>query len=222
MTVWTCKRTTNANPELTVAVTGADAQAGVALFKWQRLLKPVVFVLALTPFLYLLNSLFSDQLGPNPIDTLTDQTGTLAIRLLLISLSLTPLRWLLKQSWPVRLRRMLGLFAFFYACLHVSIYFLLDQQLDLALIWSDLSERPYIVAGSVAFLILVPLAFTSTKKMVRRLGRGWLTLHRGIYLAGSAAVVHYVWLAKGDLIEPLVYLGILLMLLGYRFLRQLR
>lgn len=203
-------------------VTGTDAQSGVATFKVQRLLKPVVFVSALTPFLYLLNGLFAGHLGPNPIDILTDQTGTLAIRMLLISLALTPLRWVLKQTWPIRLRRMLGLFAFFYACLHVSIYLFLDQQLDLSLIWADLAERPYIVAGTVAFLILVPLALTSTKKMVKRLGRGWLTLHRGIYLAGSAAVVHYVWLAKGDLIEPLVYLGILLLLLSYRLIKQLR
>ena len=134
------------------------------------MLKPLVFVSALTPFLYLLNGLFGGQLGPNPIDTLTDQTGTLAIRMLLISLSLTPLRWLLKQTWPVRLRRMLGLFAFFYACLHVSIYLFLDQQLDLGLIWSDLAERPYIVAGTLAFVVLIPLAVTSTKKMVKRMG----------------------------------------------------
>jgi sulfoxide reductase heme-binding subunit YedZ len=205
-----------------MGVTSAEARAGVASFKWQRLFKPVVFLAALAPFMYLLSGLLTAQLGPNPIDALTDQTGTLAIRMLLISLSLTPLRWVLKQTWPLRLRRMLGLFAFFYVCLHVSIYLILDQQLDLSLIWSDLAERPYIMAGTLAFLALIPLAITSTKKMVQRLGRSWLALHRGIYLAGAAAVVHYVWLAKGELIEPLIYLAILLLLLGYRLVKQLR
>ncbi len=191
-------------------------------FRWQSLVKPIVFLLALTPFLYLVQALLGGALGPNPIDALTDMTGTLAIRMLLISLALTPLRWLLQVSWPVRLRRMLGLFAFFYATLHVSIYLGLDQQLDLAAIWDDLAERPYILAGTVAFLILIPLAATSTRAMVRRLGKHWLSLHRGVYLAGTAAVVHYVWLAKGDLVEPFVYLAVLLVLLAYRFVKVLR
>lgn len=181
----------------------------------------MVFIAAITPFLYLVQALLTGALGPNPIDALTDQTGTLAIRFLLISLSLTPLRWLLKQTWPIRFRRMLGLFAFFYALLHVSIYLVLDQQLDLAAVWDDLVQRPYILAGTVAFLILVPLAVTSTQAMVRRLGRRWLSLHRGVYLAATAAVVHYVWLAKGDLIEPLVYLAILLLLLSGRLVKNL-
>lgn len=200
----------------------ASAVRRTSAFGWQSMLKPVVFLLAASPFLYLLQALFGGSLGPNPIDALTDQTGTIAIRMLLISLSLTPLRWLLKKTWPLRLRRMLGLFAFFYAFVHVSIYVLLDQQLDLVAIWDDLAERPYIMAGTVAFLILIPLALTSTRGMVRRLGRRWAALHRGVYLAGTAVVVHYVWLAKGDLAEPFVYLGLMLILLGYRFVRLLR
>ena len=184
--------------------------------------KPVVFLAALTPFIYLVVELFTGGLGPNPIDSLTDSTGTLAIRMLLISLALTPLRYLLKQTWPLRLRRMLGLFAFFYAMLHAIIYWVLDQQLDMALVWDDLAKRPYILAGTTAFILLLPLAVTSTRGMVKRLGRRWSALHRGVYLASTAAVVHYVWLAKGDLIEPLVYLGILIFLLGYRFVRLLK
>ena len=191
-------------------------------FQWRSALKPIVFVLALLPFLLLLQSLLTGQLGPNPIDTLTDQTGTYAIRMLLISLTLTPLRWLLKETWPIRFRRMIGLFAFFYAALHVTTYLLLDQQFDMAAVWSDLSERPYIVAGTVAFLILLPLAVTSNRRMVKRLGTRWLGLHRWVYIAGTAAVVHYVWLAKGDLIEPLVYLLILLLLFSYRLIKMLR
>jgi len=191
-------------------------------FRWQVLLKPLVFLCALAPFIYLVLSLLTGQLGPNPIDPLTDQTGTLAIRMLLISLALTPLRWILKNTWPIRLRRMLGLFAFFYAVLHVSIYVGLDQQLDVGAIWEDLSERPYILAGTVAFLVLIPLAITSTKGMARRLGKRWLSLHRFVYIAGAAAVIHYVWLAKGDLIEPLVYLVVLLLLFSYRLVKMMK
>ncbi len=189
---------------------------------WQSVVKPSVFIACAVPFLLLLQALFSGALGPNPIDELTDRTGTLAIRMLLISLALTPLRGVLKKTWPLRLRRMLGLFAFFYAFVHVSIYLVLDQQLALGAIWEDLLERPYIMAGTVAFLILIPLAMTSTRGMVRRLGKRWLALHRGVYLAAAAVVVHYVLLAKGDLVEPFVYLGVLMVLLGYRFVRLLR
>lgn len=194
------------------------ARASVKL-PWKKLLKPLVFLAALTPFLLLLKALLSNQLGPNPIDILTDRTGTLAIQMLLISLALTPLRYALKQTWPLRFRRMLGLFAFFYACLHISVYFLLDQQLDIGLIWEDLAERPYILAGTTAFLLLLPLALTSTRKMVKRLGKRWSVLHRAVYMASAAAVIHYVWLAKGDLIEPFIYLFIVLGMLAFRLLR---
>ncbi len=188
----------------------------------QVLLKLGVFLCALAPFALLVQSLLTGQLGPNPIDTLTDQTGELAIRFLLISLALTPLRWILNNTWPIRLRRMLGLFAFFYAFLHVTVYFGLDQQLDLTAIWDDLVERPFILAGTVAFTILIPLAITSNKKLTRRLGKRWLSLHRWIYIAGAAAVIHYIWLAKGDLIEPFVYLAILMLLLSYRLVQVLK
>ena len=181
-----------------------------------------VFTLALIPFAYLVFALFTGKLGPNPIERLTNDTGEWAIRFIMISLSLTPLRGLLKNAWPVKLRRMLGLFAFFYAFLHFCIYFLLDQQLDLLAVWRDLNERPYILAGFTAFLIFLPLAATSTRGMARRLGRRWASLHRWVYLAATAAVVHYVWLAKGDLIEPFVYLGILFVLLSYRFVKLLK
>lgn len=189
---------------------------------WPKFLKVLVFLAALTPFVSLVQSLLTGQLGPNPIDPLTDQTGTYAIRFLLISLALTPLRFLIKQTWPLRFRRMMGLFAFFYAFLHVTVYTVLDQQLDLADIWDDLAERPYILAGTTAFLLLLPLAVTSTKKMVRRLGQRWLLLHRAVYIASLAAVVHYVWLAKGDIVEPFVYLALLMILFSFRLVRLMR
>ena len=196
-------------------------QALTATVFVKKLAKPAVFLAALTPFIYLVWALMTGGLGPNPIDSLTNQTGTLAIRMLLISLALTPLRYLLKQTWPLRFRRMLGLFAFFYACLHVLIYLVLDQQLSLHFILEDLVKRPYILAGTTAFLLLLPLAITSTRKMVKRLGRRWSLLHRGVYLASTAAVVHYVWLAKGDLLEPFVYLTILMVLFSYRLVKTL-
>jgi len=184
--------------------------------------KLLVFVAALLPFLFLVYSLLTGALGANPIERLTNETGEWAIRFIMLSLSLTPLRGVLKKAWPVRLRRMLGLYAFFYATLHFCIYFILDQQLDLVAVWQDLSERPYILAGFTALLIFTPLAVTSTRGMVKRLGRRWTLLHRWVYLAATAAVVHYVWLAKGDLIEPFVYLGILFVLLSYRFIKLLK
>lgn len=205
-----------------MSVSVENKKATLPVFRRQGVLKFGVFLCALAPFLLLVQSVLTGQLGANPIDTLTDQTGELAIRFLLISLAVTPLRWMLNKTWPIRLRRMLGLFAFFYASLHVSVYFGLDQQLDLAAIWEDLVERPFIMAGTVAFTILIPLAITSNKKLTRRLGKRWLSLHRWIYIAGSAAVIHYVWLAKGDLIEPIVYLVILLMLLSYRLVKVLK
>ena len=186
-----------------------------------RWLKPVVFALAVVPLGLLVANVLSGSLGPNPVETLTDQTGTLAIRFLLIGLALTPLRHLLGNTWPIRLRRMLGLFASFYLLLHIIVYAVLDRELDVALVVEDLVERPYVMAGFVAFLILLPLTLTSTKALQRRLKQRWLALHRWVYVACTAAVVHYVLLARGDRIEPYVYLAILGMLLAWRLQRTL-
>ena len=186
-----------------------------------RWLKPVVFALAVVPLGLLVANVFSGSLGPNPVETLTDQTGTLAIRFLLIGLALTPLRHLLGNTWPIRLRRMLGLFASFYLLLHIIVYAVLDRELDVALVAEDLVERPYVMAGFVAFLILLPLTLTSTKALQRRLKQRWLALHRWVYVACTAAVVHYVLLARGDRIEPYVYLAILGLLLAWRLQRTL-
>jgi len=186
-----------------------------------RWLKPAVFALALAPLGLLVTNVLSGSLGPNPVETLTDQTGTLAIRFLLIGLALTPLRHLVGNTWPIRLRRMLGLFASFYMLLHVSVYVVLDRELDFSLVFEDLVERPYVMAGFVAFLILLPLTLTSTKALQRRLKQRWLALHRWVYVACTAAVVHYVLLARGDRIEPYVYLAILGLLLAWRLQRTL-
>jgi len=140
-------------------------------FLMTRLLKPVVFVSLCLPFLWIVYALLTNQLGANPIETITDFTGEWALRILLLSLAMTPLRMLLKKPWPIRLRRMVGLFAFFYVLTHLATYLVLDQQFDVNAIVSDILERPYITAGTLAFLILVPLAITSTKGMMKRLGK---------------------------------------------------
>ncbi len=182
----------------------------------RAMLKPVVFVLLSLPFAWLIYALFNGQLGANPIEAITHHTGEWALRILLLSLCMTPLRMMFRKPWPIRLRRMVGLFAFFYVVTHLLTYMILDQQLDVSAILLDVLERPYILAGTVSFLILVPLALTSTKGMMRRLGKRWQSLHKLVYIAAIAGVVHYIWLAKGDQIEPLVYLFVLFVLMLFR------
>jgi len=180
------------------------------------LLKPVVFVMLMAPTIWMIYALFTNQLGANPIEAITDFTGEWALRILLLSLAMTPLRMLIKKPWPIRVRRMVGLFAFFYVVLHLATYLVLDQQFDIGAILSDILERPYITAGTLAFLILIPLAMTSTKGMMKRLGKRWSTLHRLVYVAATAAIVHYVWLTRGDQLEPLIYLLVLFGLMLFR------
>lgn len=180
----------------------------------QWLLKPVVFVSLSLPFCWLIYATLSNQLGPNPIEAITDFSGEWALRILLLSLCMTPLRMVFRKPWPIRLRRMVGLFAFFYVFVHLSTYLALDLQFDIAAIVDDLFERPYIMAGTVAFLCLVPLAITSTKGMMKRLGKRWQILHRIVYVAATAALVHFIWLSRGDQLEPwlyaLVFFGLML------------
>jgi sulfoxide reductase heme-binding subunit YedZ len=179
---------------------------GAALRRWS---KPGIFLLCLLP----LASLLLGDLGANPVERLIHGSGDWALRLLLITLAVTPLRRFSGWSEPLRWRRMLGLFSFFYALLHVTVYAVLEQSLILRLIWADVLERPYISIGFAAFLILLVLAVTSTQGMMRRLGRRWKALHRLVYVAVIGAVVHYLWLVKADLREPLIYLSIAIVLL---------
>lgn len=169
-------------------------------------LKPAVFGLSLLPFVALVIGAFTDNLGANPVEAITHETGEWGLRFLLVSLAITPLRQLTGWLWLVRLRRMQGLFAFFYVTLHLTTYVWLDAYFDLAYIWEDIAERLYITAGFAAFLTLLPLAMTSTDGMVRRLGgRRWRMLHRLAYAAGVLSVLHFVWLVKADYSEPLIY-----------------
>lgn len=178
--------------------------------------KPLVFCVSLLPLVWLCWLAWQDRLGANPVETLSHRTGDWSLRFLLLTLAVTPLRRLSGWNWLLRFRRMLGLFAFFYVCLHLGVYLIFDQFFDPSAILEDIAKRPYITVGFAGFLLLIPLAATSTNGMIKRLGRNWQRLHRLVYLIGMLGVVHYWWLVKADISEPLLYAGLLTMLLGYR------
>lgn len=179
-------------------------------------LRALTFVLCLLPLAFMVWDGFHGRLGTNPIEEVTHRTGDWTLRLLLVTLSVTPLRRLANFPQLLRLRRMLGLFTFFYACLHALTYFWLDQFFDFEGIVRDVIKRPFVTAGFTAFVLLIPLALTSTQAMMRRLGRRWLQLHRLVYVIAIVGVVHYWWLVKADVTDPAYYAGVLLLLLGYR------
>ena len=180
-------------------------------------IKTGLFAVALAPFTALVVSAFTGGLGANPVETITHTTGEWTLRLLLATLAITPLRHLTGWVWLTRLRRMVGLFAFFYLVLHFTTYAVLDASLDLAYVIEDVADRLYITAGFAAFVMLVPLAATSTNAMVRRLGPlRWRRLHRLVYAAAICGALHYLWLVKADLREPLIYATILAVLLAAR------
>jgi len=183
----------------------------------RRVIKPLVFTAALVPAALLVRGAFTGDLGPNPIETITRETGVWALRLLLVTLTLTPIRRLTGWNAAITFRRLAGLFAFFYACLHFSTYIVLDHFFDLNAIAKDVLKRPYVTAGFTAFVLLVPLAITSTAAMIRRLGgRRWRLLHRLVYVSATFGVLHYLWLVKADLQRPVTYGTILAGLLGIR------
>lgn len=175
-----------------------------------------LFALCLLPLARLFVLGFSDGLGANPIEFITHSTGTWTLIGLLMTLSVTPLRRLTGRSDLIRYRRMLGLFAFFYAVLHFITYVWLDQFFDLAGIAKDIVKRPFITVGFAALMLLVPLAATSTHAMMRRLGRRWQQLHRLIYPIALLGVIHYLWLVKKDLTQPLIFGAVLVLLLALR------
>jgi sulfoxide reductase heme-binding subunit YedZ len=179
-------------------------------------LKPLAFVLCSVPLGQLAYNAYVDDLGVNPIDTLTRFTGSWALIFLLTSLAITPLRRISAWNDLVKLRRMLGLFAFFYATLHFSVFLGLDHFFDFTAIGKDIVKRPYVTAGFTAFVIMIPLTLTSSAAMIRRLGRRWQHLHRLVYLAAVAAVIHFYWLVKADITRPVQYGAVLALLLGYR------
>jgi sulfoxide reductase heme-binding subunit YedZ len=188
-----------------------------------RYFKPVVFLACLIPLARLGWKAYSGLLGANPIEVITHSTGDWTLRFLLITLSVTPFRKLTGQLWLIRYRRMFGLFAFFYATLHFLTYIWLDKFFDLHEMLVDIAKRKFITVGFTAFLLLIPLAITSTAGWIRRLGgRRWNLLHRLIYVSAIAGVIHYWWLVKADVRKPEQYAVILAILLAYRLVAWLR
>jgi sulfoxide reductase heme-binding subunit YedZ len=187
-----------------------------------RLAKPFAFALGLAPFVWLLFRAFTDRLTANPVEDITLTTGIWALRFLLITLAVTPLRRLTGWNRIIQYRRMLGLFAFFYATLHLLTYFTFDLVFDFSRVIADVWKRPFITAGMAAFLLMLPLAVTSTKGWIRRLGRRWQVLHRLIYASAIAAVLHFLWKVKVVAGEPVYYAVILGVLLSFRILWRYR
>ncbi len=185
--------------------------------RWSKI---IAFLLCLVPVALLGLSAYrgnlGGNLGANPLEVITHTTGDWTIRFLLITLGITPLRQLAKQYWLIQFRRMFGLFAFFYGTLHFMTYLWFDKFFVWQEIWADVLKRKFITVGFLAFVLMIPLAVTSTKGMIRRLGKRWTQLHRLIYVSAIAGVIHYLWLVKADKSKPLFYGGLLALLLGYR------
>ncbi|OYD76653.1 sulfoxide reductase heme-binding subunit YedZ [Burkholderia sp. YR290] len=210
----TASNTTNTVRSTRKASTSANAS------RWIVPAKIAVFVAALYPLARLVLLGFTGGLGANPIEFITRSTGLWTLVFICITLAVTPLRKLTGWNALLRFRRMLGLFAFFYAALHFTTYFWFDKWFDIAAIVKDIGKRPFITVGFAAFVLLLPLAITSPKAMVRKLGRRWQTLHRAIYPIAALAILHFWWMKAGkhDLILPKIYGAIVIALLGWRVL----
>ncbi len=186
-------------------------------------IKFAVFLLALIPMFKLVSDAYFDNLGANPIEKITHSTGYWALAFILITLTITPLRRFSGWNWLQRFRRMLGLYAFFYASLHFLTYLALDQFFDWTSIVNDIVKRPYITVGFAAFLLLIPLAITSNNRIIKRMGgKQWLLLHRTVYVCAVGGVIHYWWLVKKDITNPLTFAILLGILLGIRLFYWLR
>ena len=179
-------------------------------------LKLIVFPLCLVPLALLAWKGYQGNLGANPIEVITHSTGDWTIIFLMITLAITPLRRITSQHWLIRFRRMTGLYAFFYSVLHFTTWLWLDKFFDVQEMIKDVGKRPFITVGFLGFVLMIPLAITSTQWAIRKMGKDWASLHRLIYLSAIAGVVHYWWLVKADISKPLRYAVILSVLLGWR------
>lgn len=190
--------------------------------RYRFVYKPLVFLASLLPLAWMLCGAagwFGAGLGADPVKALEHECGKTALNLLLLTLTVSPVRELAGLPQLLRLRRMLGLFAFFYALVHFTIYVVLDLELNFRVLGADIIKRPYITIGFTALLLMIPLAVTSTNRMMRRLGRRWQRLHQLVYVSALLGVWHFYWQVKRDVREPLVYAGVLAVLLAYRVLR---
>jgi methionine sulfoxide reductase heme-binding subunit len=196
---------------------------------WRRLdvtgitkVKVLLWLLCLLPLARLVIGAFTNQLGTNPIELITRSTGTWTLVFLCCTLAVTPLRVISQAHWLAQLRRPLGLFAFFYAVLHMTTWVWFDQWFDLSDMIKDVIKRPFITVGMLAVILLTPLALTSTKAMMKRLGRNWMRLHQLVYVVACLGVLHYYWLVKRDVTQPVIYGAIVAGLLGWRIWRHRR
>ncbi len=187
-----------------------------------RFLKFVIYLLCLAPLAWLVYAALFNQLGANPIEVVTRRLGEWGLQLLLVTLCMTPLRDITGQPWPIKIRRLLGLFAFFYVVLHFVTYLWLDQFFDWSEIGLDILKRPFITVGMLAVVGLIPLAVTSNRFSQRRLGRHWKRLHQLVYPITILAVVHFYWLVKADMLRPIVLTVCLFLLLAYRWIKSNR
>ena len=204
---------------MTAWIFAATSDHNLDTLKQVRLIgKPLVFLACLLPAVLVVTDAFelTGSLGANPVEEILDRFGNWSLRLILITLAVTPLRRITGWNWLARFRRMLGLFTFFYVLMHFLTWLILDQGFLLAAIIEDLFERPFITIGFVALLLLTALAVTSTNASRRRLGRRWQTLHNSVYVIAVLGVWHYWWQVKQDITEPLIYAVILAALLGAR------
>ena len=183
----------------------------------QKYLKVVIFILSLAPIFYITYQILTNQLGPEPIKDITHHTGKWTLYFIVITLAMTPLKKMTKLNIWINYRRMFGLFIFFYASIHLMTYVGLDYRFDLASIGDDIIKKKYIFIGFSAWLLLIPLAITSNKRMIKILKNKWKKLHRLIYLISLCGAIHYLWLVKRDLTEPLIFLTVILILLALRF-----
>jgi sulfoxide reductase heme-binding subunit YedZ len=185
--------------------------------------KPAVWIACLTPLSLLVLHAFRGELSANPVEDVTNTTGIWTLRLIVATLAITPLRWLTGINQLIQYRRVVGLFAFFYGSLHFLTYFILDHQLQFGGLWDDVKKRPYITAGFTAFVLMIPLAITSTTRWIRRMGgRNWNLLHRLIYITALAAVLHYFWKVKLDTTNPIYYGLVVGALLAVRVVHSAR
>ena len=183
--------------------------------------KPAVWVICLAPLALLVYDGFTDNLTANPIEKITNTTGIWTLRFIVATIAITPLRWATGLNQLINYRRVIGLFAFFYGSLHFTTFFLFDHQLDFAAMLKDVKERPYITAGFTAFVLMIPLAITSTTGWIRRMGgKNWNLLHKLVYITALAAVLHYFWKVKLDATNPVYYGVVVVFLLGFRVWRN--
>ncbi len=193
---------------------------GISAIRWRY--KPVLHLLLFAPFLLLVAGFVIGRLGANPVEVITHETGEWGLRILLLSLAVTPAARLFKAGWFLQFRRMIGLYSFFYIAVHFCIYLLLDLSLDFGFLLEDILDRKYITVGFAAFVILSALALTSPISIRRKMGQVWNRLHQLVYLGGALGVLHFLWSTKADDTEPFVYGSVFAVLMGYRLVRYLK